>query len=38
MVISGTRMEGIPAARRSTEVEPVHKLPEGIPLSGSLFR
>ena len=38
MVISGTRMGDIPTARRSTAVVLVHKLPEGISVSGSLCR
>ena len=38
MVISGTRMGDIPAAQRSTAVVLVHKVPEGISVSGSLCR
>ena len=38
MVISRTRMGDMPAAWRSTAVVLVHKLPEGIFVSGSLCR
>ena len=38
MVIFWNKNGDIPAARRSTAVVLVHKLPEGISVSGSLCR